>query len=111
MIDNLELIGLVFRPRRAATPAPAPRPATPVVPAGIPPAHVAAIAAAVAVVTDGRGRVVRVLAPPHGTAAWSEAGRNALLAGRGVRAAWLAGPGTASSPRQPRPAAEGDSFR
>ena len=67
------LVGRVFaaaapsqRAARAhAVPAPAP--------ADIPPAHLAAISAAVAVLTAGHGRVVSVHAPAPHSAAWRSA--------------------------------------
>ena len=63
------------------TPAPAPR-------SGIPTGHLAAIAAAVAVATSGRGRVVRILAPAHGSAGWIGAGRTGSLLNKRVRWDW-----------------------
>lgn len=64
---------------RAAKEASAPAAAAastpmPQVAAGMPPAHVAAIAAAVASLSD-RYRIVRVLAPAHDARAWAAQGR------------------------------------
>lgn len=56
----------------AAPQAPAPQP---VVAPGVPAAHVAAITAAVAVLTGGRGRVASVSLPPHQAGAWAQSGR------------------------------------
>lgn len=86
----------IAREQRAAarTTAPAP-PAVGAAPApmlnagagaGLPPAHVAAISAAVAVATSGRGRVVRVVAPAHGAAGWSGSGRTAHAQDHRIRA-------------------------
>jgi hypothetical protein len=55
---------------------------------GVPAAHVAAIAAAVAVATSGRGRVVRVVAPAHGAAGWVGAGRTQHAHRHPIRAGW-----------------------
>lgn len=49
--------------------------AGPAVAQGVPAAHVAAISAAVAVLTEGRGRVVSVHLPPHRVEAWANSGR------------------------------------
>ncbi|MCB1909121.1 MAG: hypothetical protein KDH15_17285 [Rhodocyclaceae bacterium] len=58
--------------------------------AGIPPPHLAAIAAAVAVVTAGRGRVVSVRAPAHLADAWASEGRADQLASHRLRWNWEA---------------------
>jgi hypothetical protein len=59
----------------AAAPAPAPAAArSPQIAAGVPPAHVAAIAAAVASLS-GAYRVIRVSAPAHNSRAWAAQGR------------------------------------
>ncbi|MEO1090729.1 MAG: OadG family transporter subunit [Pseudomonadota bacterium] len=86
------LLGLILGPRskpaapKVASPPPAPSPSP--VAKGVPAAHVAAITAAVAAVTGGRARVVRVLAPAHGTTDWGQAGRHQLMANRRVRGGW-----------------------
>ena len=82
------VMALVGRAFIAPVPAPAPAPAPEAVPAGVPPHHLAAIAAAVAVLTDGRGRVVRVTAPPHRSTAWAQHGRAELFASHRVRTTW-----------------------
>ncbi|HYH18014.1 MAG TPA: OadG family transporter subunit [Azospirillum sp.] len=93
------LLGRVFTAR-----APAPAALTPVTPApvapGIPPHHLAAIAAAVAAITDGRGRVVRVVAPPHQAQAWAQHGRTRHFASHRVRWDWaVPGPPHLDPPR------------
>jgi len=104
------VLGRVFTAaerRRAAEPTPASSSAVgaapgPAVSAGVPPAHVAAIAAAVAVATSGRGRVVRVVAPAHGASGWVGSGRSQHGHGHRIRAGWtqakLAAPRRSSSP-------------
>ncbi len=81
------LIGRAFA-RRDATPTQA-RPA-PDAPAGrpIPAGHVAAIAAAVAALTDGRGRVVTIRAPVPLAGAWTNEGRGDQAASHRVRWDW-----------------------
>lgn len=71
-----DALGTVETPR----PVPVSRPVTATVPthSGPPAHHLAAIAAAVAVVTGGRGRVTRVVAAPTRAAAWVLAGRAEL---------------------------------
>jgi len=102
------LLGRIFQ-TRPPRPASAPPSAsavgaapTPAVKSGVPPAHLAAIAAAVAVATSGRGRVVRVVAPAHGAAGWVGAGRAQHAQGHRTRAAWpqakVAAPRRPSSP-------------
>ncbi|MGC2855090.1 OadG family transporter subunit [Novispirillum sp. DQ9] len=81
--------------RSVAAPAAAPAAAAPVF-EGVPPQHVAAISAAVAVLTGGRGRVVSVSAPPHRVAAWAHQGRSEQFASRRVRRDW-ARPGPTQS--------------
>ncbi|WP_431855039.1 OadG family transporter subunit [Azospirillum sp.] len=86
----MALVGRAFAARtpvpQVSAPAPAPMPES--APAGVPPHHLAAIAAAVAVMTDGRGRVVRVTAAPHQSAAWAQHGRAELFASHRVRTNW-----------------------
>jgi len=83
------LLGRLFTARQKAPPVPAPAPAAP----GIPPHHLAAIAAAVAAITDGRGRVVHVAAPPHRAPAWAQHSRAVEFASHRVRWDWtVAGP-------------------
>ena len=67
-------VGALFRHLETETPAPVAATPSPAVPAGTPPAHVAAIAAAVASL-PGAWRVVSVAAPPHIAATWTEQGR------------------------------------
>lgn len=69
---------------RTAAPPPDQRSAMPTIPF----THVAAIAAAVAVVTDGRGRVVTVRAPGHLAAGWSHEGRSDHASSHGNRVRW-----------------------
>ena len=80
------LIGRLFA--TAKLPAPARRTATQPRAPGIPPAHLAAIAAAVAAMTDGRGRVVTVWAPAHLTGSWASEGRSDQLGSHRVRWDW-----------------------
>jgi Na+-transporting methylmalonyl-CoA/oxaloacetate decarboxylase gamma subunit len=89
------LLGRIFGAR--ATPAAVPSSGSveraqppPAVSAGVPPAHVAVIAAAVAVATSGRGRVVRVVAPAHGAAGWVGAGRAQHAQEHRTRQGWSA---------------------
>ncbi|HYH37159.1 MAG TPA: OadG family transporter subunit [Azospirillum sp.] len=85
----MELVGRAFVAREAApAAAPAATPVPAAAPAGVPPHHLAAIAAAVAVMTDGRGRVVRVTAAPHQSSAWVQHGRAELFASHRVRTNW-----------------------
>jgi len=65
----------------AAAPAPAGRDAPPA-------AHLAAISAAVAVLTGGRGRIVSVHAPAHVADAWVNEGRSDQLSSHRVRWDW-----------------------
>lgn len=86
------LVGRLFAarpPADTALPVPAPIPAT-VSTAAVPPHHVAAIAAAVAVVTGGRGRVVRVAAATPAALAWVQQGRAELFASHRLHAGWPA---------------------
>lgn len=79
------LVGRLFAaPRAPAAPTPAPAPANP----AIPHHHRAAIAAAVAVMTGGRGRVVRVSALPHRAEGWVQHARAGHAAGHRVRWDW-----------------------
>ncbi|AWI78266.1 hypothetical protein CEW87_02210 [Parazoarcus communis] len=86
------LIGRLFavaapRPSAVAAVAPlaaGPSPAAP----GIPAAHVAAITAAVAVMTGGRGRVVSVRAPAHLAVTWAREGRTEQFSSHRVRWDW-----------------------
>lgn len=100
------LVGRVFAAAgERAAPGAAPTPAAPPTPVfeGVPPGHVAAISAAVAVLTGGRGRVVSVTAPPHRVPAWAQEGRSEQFAGRRVRRAWARpGPTQSSSPKGDR---------
>jgi Na+-transporting methylmalonyl-CoA/oxaloacetate decarboxylase gamma subunit len=75
------VMGVVFRAVEArrttarAKAEAAPAPAAPPVAAGIPPHHLAAIAAATATVLDGPHRIVRVSAPPLGSTDWANQAR------------------------------------
>lgn len=54
----------------------------------IPPAHLAAISAAVAVMTGGRGQVVSVRAPAHLSGEWAREGRTDQFSSHRVRWDW-----------------------
>jgi len=88
------LLGRLFgtRPAKAkavALSAPSASRATAAVPAGkVPAAHIAAITAAVAVATSGRGRIVRVHAPAHGATGWVGVGRAHQALGHRTRWDW-----------------------
>ncbi|WP_109107755.1 hypothetical protein [Azospirillum sp. TSO35-2] len=91
----MALIGRAFVGRE---PPAAPSPP----PAGIPPHHLAAIAAAVATITGGRGRVLRVTAPAHMAAGWTQHGRTEQFASHRVRWGWaVPGPPHADNPHPP----------
>ena len=81
------LIGRVFTITATSSAAAVAPPAT-TTPPGIPAAHVAAISAAVAAITGGRGRVVSVHAPAHVAHAWAQGGRINQLASRRERGDW-----------------------
>ena len=81
------VIGRMFTSTPRKEPAPAPA-APPAAPQGIPPAHLAAIGAAVAVLTGGQGRIVRVLAPPQVGNAWAANGRAEQIGSHRVRWHW-----------------------
>ena len=78
----------------------------------IPPAHLAAISAAVAVITGGRGRIVSVHVPAHLSSAWTGEGRTEHSSSHRVRWDWaVTGPPhpdqnatTSSTPPAPAPA-------
>jgi len=78
----------------APVPSPSPLPSSLAAPQGVVPAgHLAAIAAAVAVMTDGRGRVVSVSAPAHRASVWAQEGRMEHFSSHRVRSDWaLPGP-------------------
>ncbi len=85
------LLGRLIAPR--AAPATAAQPAaspSPVVDEGVPAAHVAAIVAAVGVITGDRARLVRVRAPAHGVPGWISSAHTAHIVGRRVRTDWRA---------------------
>ncbi|GEO81410.1 OadG family transporter subunit [Pararhodospirillum oryzae] len=87
------LIGKIFIHRAARPPAPAPAPRAPVpapggIPTGIPPAHVAAIAGAVAHLTAGRGRILQVSAPVDPGAVWGMHGRLTQFSAHRLRPGW-----------------------
>ena len=81
----------------AAAPPPATAPSPPTADVTAP--HLAAIAATVAAVTDGRGRVVSVRAPAHLATAWASEGRADQLASHRLRWNWEA----AATRRSDRP--------
>ena len=83
-------IGRLFAITGASASAAAPAGAAPAPPAGVPPSHLIAITAAVAAVTDGRGRVVSVRAPAHLASAWASEGRADQLASHRLRWNWEA---------------------
>ncbi|MFA7428873.1 MAG: OadG family transporter subunit [Rhodospirillaceae bacterium] len=88
---------IAYEARQAVPVAPAP--AAPAAPAGVPGHHLVAIAAAVAAMTGGQGRVVRISAPAHQAIAWAHEGRSAQFAGRKARRDWARpGPRTPESP-------------
>lgn len=83
------LVGRAFIGRVGAPAASGPSKAPPPAPSGgIPPHHLAAIAAAVHAVTEGRGRVVHVVAAPHRAGAWAQHGRTEQFASHRVRWDW-----------------------
>ncbi len=88
------VLGRVFMARSRPTPAVAATPSAagaepaPAPQAGPPTAHLVAIAAAVAAVTSGRGRVVRVVAPAHGAVGWVRTGRDQHAHGHRTRVGW-----------------------
>jgi Na+-transporting methylmalonyl-CoA/oxaloacetate decarboxylase gamma subunit len=77
---------IAYEARQAAAVAPVAQ--APAAPAGVPRHHIIAIAAAVAAMTGGQGRVVRISAPAHQAAAWAHEGRAAQFAGRKARRDW-----------------------
>lgn len=72
----------------AVSPAPAVPAAPPSGTPAVPPHHLAAIAAAVAAMTGGRGRVLRVSALPHRVDGWTHHARAGHAAGHRVRWDW-----------------------
>lgn len=67
---------------------------------GVPAHHLAAIAAAVAAMTGGRGHVTRVTAMPHRSQAWQQQGRTEQFASHRVRWDWaVPGPPHIDAPR------------
>ena len=104
-------IGRLFAATGAAEAATAPVAAEQTPNAGIPPSHLAAIAAAVAAITDGRGRVVSVRAPAHLASAWASEGRADQLASHRLRWHWEAATTRRTDhppAARPSPAASGD---
>lgn len=89
------LIGRFFavaKAHKAPAAAPIAAPAAAPVAPGVPPQHLAAISAAVAMMTDGRGRVVSVRLPAHRAIAWAQEGRIEHFSSHRVRSDW-ANPG------------------
>lgn len=92
----------VAQPKTRPTPTPSP---------SIPPAHLAAISAAVAVITGGRGRIVSVHVPAHLASAWASDGRTEHSSSHRVRWDWaVTGPphvdqNSTTSSTPPAPAA------
>jgi len=85
-------VGVIFKRVESAKAAKAAKAAEepgPQMPEGTPPAHVAAIAAAVASLSTAY-RIVRVHAPPHMSKSWAGLGRLDQHSGRRVRTAWAA---------------------
>jgi Na+-transporting methylmalonyl-CoA/oxaloacetate decarboxylase gamma subunit len=88
------VIGRIFTAasthKAPATAAHAPSSAAPAAPLapGVPPQHLAAISAAVAMMTDGRGRVVAVHLPAHRATAWAQEGRIEHFSSHRVRSDW-----------------------
>lgn len=66
----------------------APAPAASPLQDAIPPAHLVAIAAAVAELTNGRGRIVSVLAPAQVFTHWAREGRTEQFSSHRVRWDW-----------------------
>lgn len=103
LAGTVALLGRLFvarEKRPPSAPVPAPEPAAP----GIPPHHLAAIAAAVAAITGGRGRVVHVAAPPHRAPAWAQHSRAVEFASHRVRWDWtVPNPPNLDPPRTERP--------
>lgn len=83
-------------PAAATSPLGSPGQTTPREGTGVPVAHRIAIAAAVAVATGGRGRVLAVHAPPHQCPAWAGALRGAH--GAALPGAWGRGELTKDKP-------------
>jgi Na+-transporting methylmalonyl-CoA/oxaloacetate decarboxylase gamma subunit len=83
----------------AAVAAPVAAPA-PVATNGVPAHHLAAISAAVAMMTDGRGRVVSVRLPAHLATAWAQEGRIEHFSSHRVRSDWAI-PGPRHVEREP----------
>lgn len=83
------LIGGLFSRLRPAPAARIPEPAQAASSASsIPPAHLAAISAAVAAVTGGKGRIVSVLAPAQVFTSWAQEGRTEQFSSHRVRWDW-----------------------
>lgn len=72
----------------AAAPAPVAKAAAPAVPAGVPPHHLAAIAAAVSAVLGAGYRVTRVAAPAHKVEGWPMEGRIETFTAHRIRTDW-----------------------
>lgn len=78
-------------PAPAASVAPAAPVAAAMVPVaadGIPPHHVAALTAAIAAMTGGKGRITQIYAPAHRVSAWSQSGRIEHFSSHRVRSDW-----------------------
>lgn len=115
MLENLELIGTGFavvmtvlaaisgacaligrafvtaeaaRAAKEAAKAPAPAPAAQVTAPGIPPHHLAVIAAAVAHSLGSGYRVTRVTAPAHAVPGWPMEGRMEIFSAHHTRTSW-----------------------
>ncbi|CCG09303.1 OadG family transporter subunit [Pararhodospirillum photometricum] len=86
------LVGWIFthRPQAPVAQPAAPPPALPAAsgPVAIPPAHVAAIGAAVASVLGGRARVLQIRAPVTPANPWPTLGRFSHFSGHHLRPGW-----------------------
>lgn len=86
------LIGRIFVRFTTVSPTPTPMMDACLAPARspgtIPPAHIAAITAAVAAITQGKGRVVSVLAPAQVFTSWAQEGRTEQFSSHRVRWDW-----------------------
>lgn len=81
-------VGRGAAPAAAAQAGPPVAAAQPAAFPGVPPRHVAAIAAAVSEMTGGRGRIVAVTVPPHVSLGWAAEGRHTQMASHRVRWDW-----------------------
>ncbi len=81
------LLGRALTAQKSAASKPAP--AAPAIDApGVPPAHLAAITAALAAVTGGGARIVRVRIPAHGIPGWIGSAHTNHAVGRRMATTW-----------------------